>query len=189
MIEHCRPRITGSKIIDGDIALEFDKQEYFKRAKIPNLDEDIWCAEHSGCVYSFTRQRWLKQYPHGSDERRKAVSCYYIDERVEDAVQDAVEFLSEDEIDEFDYTSDERFSQKHAQRLFMIYDLIASAWCPNANGKTIAHHRDRQPNNNDSKNLLWVSKCEHSKLHALYNIGYFKSYEELQEQIYRDNLG
>ena len=49
---------------------------------------------------------------------------------------------------------------------FYIHQLVAEAFVPNTHGYTVVHHKDHNPDNNNSENLLWMDDLEHRKHHA-----------------------
>ena len=46
------------------------------------------------------------------------------------------------------------------------------------NPRTIVHHIDFNHDNNDPENLIWLSKSEHSSLHAKRNVGWKMTEEQ-----------
>ena len=47
--------------------------------------------------------------------------------------------------------------------------LVAKAFVPNPDNKTIVHHIDTDKLNNDVSNLVWLTTAEHGKAHRILN--------------------
>lgn len=48
----------------------------------------------------------------------------------------------------------------------LVHVLVAKAFIPNPHNYDIIHHIDHNPQNNVVKNLMWMSRKEHDKLHS-----------------------
>lgn len=67
--------------------------------------------------------------------------------------------------------------------------LVALFFCPNRRRRGEVHHIDRDPSNNNYKNLIWVTSTEHGELHRLYNAGQMEEYTAMLARIEQDNGG
>ena len=69
----------------------------------------------------------------------------------------------------------------------LVHRLVAGLYCPNGLRKNEVHHIDFNRANNDYRNLIWVTKEEHVKLHELYKDGQIDEYKKLIRKIQRAN--
>ncbi|MCQ2053088.1 MAG: HNH endonuclease [archaeon] len=51
------------------------------------------------------------------------------------------------------------------KRTTFIHRLVAEAFIPNPNNLDSVHHLDRNKNNNNVENLMWISNADHMALH------------------------
>lgn len=50
-----------------------------------------------------------------------------------------------------------------------LHTLVAEIFVPNPENKTVVHHIDFDPTNNDPSNLMWVTRNEHAEIHMKMN--------------------
>lgn len=68
-----------------------------------------------------------------------------------------------------------------------VHRLVAYVWCQNGKFKSEVHHIDCKKHNNNYKNLIWVTKEEHHKLHKLLEENKKHEYRELIKKIEKEN--
>lgn len=161
--------IENKQTVKGTLTTDTDNKPLFIREDGERFrlgwdwrsDELLWCAEHTGEIFSSDRRRYIRTYgvDYGKDGKRQdehlQVSAY--DER------------------------DNGWLSAKAHR------MIASAWCKRTDKRRVVHHIDVQPWGNDSDNLLWVTSGEHHKLHSLRRHGLEEEYLSMVNAIKADN--
>ena len=162
-------KIEKEQTTQGTLTTDTDGQPLFIREDGERFrlgwdwrsDELVWCAEHSGEIFSSDRREYLTQYmvDNGKDGKHR-------DEHLQ--------------ISAFDERDDGWLSVK-------AHRLIAEAWCRRTGKRRIVHHIDVQPWNNDSANLVWVTDDEHHKLHNLWRHNLKDEYYAMVDAIRADN--
>nr|DAH82886.1 MAG TPA: homing endonuclease [Caudoviricetes sp.] len=62
----------------------------------------------------------------------------------------------------------QRYTVDINNKKYMVHRLVAEAWCPHPDtySELDVHHLDNNSLNNNYKNLKWLSKSEHQKIHS-----------------------
>lgn len=67
-----------------------------------------------------------------------------------------------------------------------VHRIIALAFCPKTKERNEVHHINGDKQDNNSRNLLWVTRSEHVRLHSLLDTDR-KAYSAMVKEIKRDN--
>ncbi|HCI59508.1 MAG TPA: hypothetical protein DE313_01685 [Ruminococcus sp.] len=156
-----KPKFLGNPALAfGDLELDFDT--YFKPILSANKDDEIFSPMRN----EYQLRYWIAN-----------------NGRVFDS--DVGIYLQPDIKNGYYYVNLKRNHNKYEH--FYIHYGVAYYFCKGWLVKDEVHHIDKNPLNNHSKNLIWVTKAEHRELHKLLKNGDKKGYRKRIREIRKEN--
>lgn len=154
-----KPKFMGNPaLIFGDLELDFNT--HFKPILSRNKDDEIFNLDKNECLLQY----WITN-------TGKVFDC------------STGTYLTPDIKSSYNYVNLKKANGKYEHAY--IHYLVAYYFCKGWLTKEEIHHIDKNPLNNNYKNLIWVTHAEHMELHKLFESdkkAYRKRIREIQKE-------